>query len=134
MSPARGCGRCRNGLVRVLDFDGEDTSVDVCPCQYLPQPSTGGLGPRERRGQTWQKRAHCRLENGHDPDLWWPDAKGGEDVTYALSLCSSCPVTDECLSYAVEHGEKLGIWGGLMPEQRTKLRKGVNSNADSLAH
>jgi WhiB family transcriptional regulator, redox-sensing transcriptional regulator len=35
----------------------------------------------------------------------------------ALVFCSQCPVTQECLSYAIESGQQNGIWGGLTEAQ-----------------
>lgn len=128
MSPARGCGRCRNGLVRVLDFDGEDTSIDVCPCQYLPQ-SSGTAPARRNRDELWHDRAECSPDGIYDPDLWWPDKNSGPDVDYALAICGVCAVKADCLAYALERHEVQGIWGGLMPEQRKKLTEGVTRNA-----
>jgi len=38
--------------------------------------------------------------------------------------CGRCPVTQECLDFALSVNEKWGIWGGLSPEQRRVLVNG----------
>jgi WhiB family transcriptional regulator, redox-sensing transcriptional regulator len=40
-------------------------------------------------------------------------------------LCDSCPVRDECLSYALESDLVEGIWGGTSWQQRTEIRRVV---------
>ncbi len=54
-----------------------------------------------------------------DPDLFFP--AGREEESHALALCASCPVRQECLDYALEAGERFGIWGGMTEKQRRKL-------------
>lgn len=41
----------------------------------------------------------------------------------ARSLCERCPVRLPCLDYALETGEKWGMWGGLTPEERTREKR-----------
>jgi WhiB family redox-sensing transcriptional regulator len=49
----------------------------------------------------------CRA---YDPELFF--AERPEDVEYAKSLCSDCPVRAACLAGAVERQEPWGVWGG----------------------
>jgi len=68
--------------------------------------------------QPWMAAARCR---NVDPDLFFP-TKGGPDVTaHAKAVCAQCPVRTECLEYAVENGERYGVWGGLSPKERRPL-------------
>jgi WhiB family redox-sensing transcriptional regulator len=39
----------------------------------------------------------------------------------AKRICSTCAVQPQCLDYGL--GEDYGIWGGLSPKQRQRLRK-----------
>ena len=50
-----------------------------------------------------------------------PDFFDEEEPTLALAMCTSCPVRDTCLAYALDH-EHHGIWGGTLPSQREALR------------
>lgn len=37
-------------------------------------------------------------------------------------ICASCPVNAACAEWGLHH-EKYGIWGGLTPEERNRIRK-----------
>lgn len=67
---------------------------------------------------SWQKDAACR---GVNPELFFPTR--GDDTRVASRICSSCPVREECLEYAISHVEKFGIWGGLSERERRRLRR-----------
>ncbi len=66
----------------------------------------------------WQASANCL---GVDPDLFFPE-RGGS-TREAKAVCAGCVVRDECLDYALEHGEKFGIWGGLSERERRQVRR-----------
>lgn len=70
--------------------------------------------------EPWMDDALCAQT---DPDLFFPE-KGGSAAT-AKRICHECPVAGECLAYALEHGEREGIWGGLAPKERRKLERGA---------
>src|SRR5712691_11157913 len=72
-------------------------------------------GPEERR---WQEQANCL---GVDPDLFFPER--GASTREAKSVCRGCEVRAECLEYALRHGEKFGIWGGLSERERRRVRR-----------
>ena len=56
-----------------------------------------------------------------DPDLWFPEKGGGTRA--AKAVCRSCGVRNLCLTYALETGQTHGIWGGMSPEERQRLRR-----------
>ncbi|MFZ4584680.1 MAG: WhiB family transcriptional regulator [Acidimicrobiia bacterium] len=66
----------------------------------------------------WQERANCY---GVDPDLFFPER--GASTREAKSVCGGCEVRIECLEYALDNGEKFGIWGGLSERERRRLRR-----------
>jgi WhiB family redox-sensing transcriptional regulator len=66
--------------------------------------------------QPWLVFGACR---DADPNLFFPSNR--EETEQALSICASCPVRPECLDYALEAGERFGIWGGLTEKRRRKL-------------
>jgi len=39
-------------------------------------------------------------------------------VARAVAVCARCPVSAECLAYAIDQAEPDGIWGGRTPNQR----------------
>ena len=65
----------------------------------------------------WQVEAACR---GVDPDLFYPAQ--GESAAEAKAVCRECPVTAECLDYALETRQRFGIWGGKSESERRPLR------------
>src|ERR687897_314870 len=61
----------------------------------------------------WRHRALCRDE---DPELFFPIGNTGPAIVQleeAKAVCRRCPVTEECLSWALESGQDAGIWGGM---------------------
>jgi WhiB family redox-sensing transcriptional regulator len=66
----------------------------------------------------WQERANCL---GVDPDLFFPER--GASTREAKGVCRGCEVREECLEYALAHGEKFGIWGGLSERERRRVRR-----------
>jgi WhiB family transcriptional regulator, redox-sensing transcriptional regulator len=66
----------------------------------------------------WQERANCL---GVDPDLFFPER--GASTKEAKSVCGGCEVRMECLEYALRHGEKFGIWGGMSERERRRIRR-----------
>lgn len=67
--------------------------------------------------QPWVTQGACQ---GHDPDLFFPTQ--GESVAQAKAICGDCPVREACLEYALENGEKFGIWGGTSERERRRIR------------
>ena len=65
----------------------------------------------------WQDEANCL---GVDPDLFFPER--GASTREAKEVCRGCVVKNDCLEYALENGEKFGIWGGLNMRQRQQIR------------
>lgn len=40
----------------------------------------------------------------------------------AKRICGRCPVHDLCLQYALDNGERYGVFGGMTANQRDRLR------------
>ena len=63
--------------------------------------------------------ALCReVDSG---DLFFPEK--GDSPRAAKRICANCEVRDECLTWAINHNEAWGIWGGLTALERRKLRR-----------
>jgi WhiB family redox-sensing transcriptional regulator len=56
-----------------------------------------------------------------DPDLFYPER--GESTSSAKKVCRACFVRAQCLEFALENGEKFGIWGGLSERERRRIRR-----------
>jgi len=70
----------------------------------------------ERDPFTWQFEAACR---GTNADFFFPGSD--EDDSAAKSICDRCSVRLACLSFALERGERYGVWGGLSEKERSRL-------------
>ncbi len=66
----------------------------------------------------WQDYANCR---GADADLFFPER--GASTRKAKAICAECQVQAECLDFAIEIGEKFGIWGGMSERERRRVRR-----------
>jgi WhiB family redox-sensing transcriptional regulator len=66
----------------------------------------------------WRLDAKCR--EMHPDDFFIQP--GALMSTAVEAACRACPVSEECLDYALEHNIKHGIWGGLTPRKRRGLR------------
>ncbi len=56
-----------------------------------------------------------------DPALWFPES--GQPNGKAKLVCSWCDVKVECLAFALRANEQYGVWGGLSPQERRRLRR-----------
>src|SRR5580693_3018267 len=71
----------------------------------------------------WRAASACL---NTDPDVFFPVPVGtaaSKPAARALRICAGCPVRQECLDFAMESGEKDGIWGGTTPEERIRARR-----------
>ena len=74
-------------------------------------------------GTHWRDDAACR---DVDPTLYFPLGTGPaalEQAAQAKSVCSACPVVQQCLVFAVTTNQEYGIWGGLDEEERREVRR-----------
>ena len=72
---------------------------------------------------SWRDAAACRSV---EPDLFFPIGTTGTAVDHiaaAKAVCATCPVTRECLEFALETNQDSGVWGGTSEEERRKLRR-----------
>jgi WhiB family redox-sensing transcriptional regulator len=86
-----------------------DLEIDV---RSLPQQ----VSPPDH----WQERSACY---GLDPEVFFPTTE--EEAGLALSYCGVCPVREMCLAWAVQNGERYGVWGGTTEQQRRRLIRHV---------
>ena len=89
-----------------LAVEGEDHNVEIVEL----------LSGLEDRG--WQAQANCM---GVDPDLFFPER--GASTREAKEVCRGCVVREDCLEFALDNGEKFGIWGAMSERERRRLRR-----------
>ncbi|MBM7280330.1 WhiB family transcriptional regulator [Gordonia rubripertincta] len=77
---------------------------------------------------TWHEDAICSQA---DPDAWFPEK--GEATVAAKLICAGCDVREQCLQWALDNGERFGVWGGLSErerrEERARRRKAQEESA-----
>ena len=78
------------------------------------------------RDVSWHVDALCAEV---EPDLWFPE-KGGS-TKEAKRICGDCLVQAECLTYALDIGERFGIWGAKSERERHRLTKALAAIGDA---
>jgi WhiB family transcriptional regulator, redox-sensing transcriptional regulator len=104
------------------------------PARFAPS----ALAPKQRKSDvsilasslalgsadyTWRDQATCR---DTDPELFFPIGTTGQallQIAKAKSICCQCPVTVECLEFALETNQDTGIWGGNSEDERRHMRR-----------
>lgn len=84
-------------------------TTDAAPTRHDP---AAGMAS----DQVWKSAGLCSQV---DPELWFPDI--GENTRAAKRICADCPVTDQCLEYALASDERFGVWGGLDAGERRRI-------------
>jgi len=68
--------------------------------------------------QDWKNDAACR---GMDTNLFFPDEDNPTDYrkfAIARKVCAACPVSSQCLDYAITLNIEIGMFGGMSRKQR----------------
>lgn len=66
----------------------------------------------------WFDLAACK---GTDVHAWFPAR--GQSLKALRAVCETCPVREDCGTYALDHGIKHGVWGGLSERERRLIRR-----------
>jgi WhiB family redox-sensing transcriptional regulator len=86
----------------------------------MPMGAETGLFPLESE-LVWQREAACRgLGVEESRAIFFPSR--GESIDEAKAICRHCPVTQECLDFALAN-RCIGVWGGTTERQRRRLRR-----------
>jgi WhiB family redox-sensing transcriptional regulator len=73
----------------------------------------------------WQREAACRgLSLAESQAIFFPSR--GDSIDEARAICDRCPVTEECLAFALANN-CIGVWAGTSDRQRRRLRRGARS-------
>jgi len=89
------------------------------------KPLLSAMPEQSIYGSNWRLLAECRYM---DPELFFPASppSGSRQQTTANAqakakakeICARCPVSSECLAFALRTRQEYGIWGGLTQEER----------------
>lgn len=75
--------------------------------------------------EAWRKHAACIPL---DPDSFFPPPNSSN--TQTKLVCQSCSVRVNCLNYSVANRQEFGIWGGMVPKERMKIRRLMEQGVD----
>jgi WhiB family transcriptional regulator, redox-sensing transcriptional regulator len=72
--------------------------------------------------ESWRDEALCAQIGFID---FHPDKHdhGMARINIAKRICSMCDVQKECLEYSLVIADDHGVWGGMTPKERQRLRK-----------
>ncbi|WP_282697772.1 WhiB family transcriptional regulator [Streptomyces sp. CC208A] len=80
---------------------------------------------------SWHARAACYGIKPKEADrLFFHDPRHTRDRQQARQVCAACPVRLDCLNWALENKEKVGMWGGLTPKERAQWRTKLDDRLD----
>lgn len=130
-TPPRGASLLPDETGQPSGADGTD-EVAGAPARQSPakRPPSRRRTAFERPDEDdrgWRMKGHCL---GFDAELWFSPlpARRAE----AVSICSVCPVRQQCLSWATKTEQHFGIWGGVDFEVAI-TSNGVVDEAEALA-
>lgn len=66
----------------------------------------------------WMTKASCL-----DKDTNKFYTENEQQIAATKAFCKACPVRLSCLDYALRNDEEWGIFGGLTPPERLKIKK-----------
>jgi WhiB family redox-sensing transcriptional regulator len=102
-----------DGLLRVHGWTAGEPGN--CPGSYgppvkPPTPPAATLDPDD----DWADKAACTAV---DPEMFF-----SSDTDEARRVCAGCPVSEDCLRWAMDNNIEHGVWGGLTPSERHALK------------
>jgi WhiB family transcriptional regulator, redox-sensing transcriptional regulator len=78
----------------------------------------------------WWDLAYCK---GAPGDAFFPSEHTPNGYLEARSYCVRCPVQTECMMYAIDNNIEHGMWGGLTPNMRSRMRLELQTMTDANA-
>jgi WhiB family redox-sensing transcriptional regulator len=78
------------------------------------------MSPQAVLDRSWEDRARCK-ELGVPTRVFY-----AKRPAKARSVCAPCPVVEHCREYALIAPETHGVWGGLTPKERARIRRRRN--------
>lgn len=70
---------------------------------------------------SWRDQAVCAAPE-HANAMFFPGRGDSENLKAARRVCATCPVTEECLEFALLTNAE-GVWGGTSEKQRRTIKR-----------
>lgn len=81
----------------------------------------------------WRHAALCRTVDRDFFDIPSVGLAGQRThMRIEIAICQECPSQNPCLDYAMETRQPSGLWGGLLPKERSRLRQKQTRMANQL--
>ncbi|MDV6271516.1 WhiB family transcriptional regulator [Rhodococcus globerulus] len=88
----------------------------------IPMFAVIPLQENDTHPSPWRAFARCRTEDSaifFPPDGERPTARTARERA-AKQICRQCPVSVQCLDFALTTGQQHGVWGTTTPMERNK--------------
>lgn len=84
----------------------------------------------------WMKQAACPKSGLSDREFFPEKGDSKFAAEGAKAVCGMCPVQEACLNYALTEGIAHGIWGGMVPKERTaeRRRRDLTARYERIRH
>jgi WhiB family redox-sensing transcriptional regulator len=76
--------------------------------------------------EPWREQSACA---SYSADVFFPPSDVPGAARTAKTICATCPVQEECLSFALDTGQSDGVWGGMDAAERRRYRRRVRDRA-----
>ena len=76
----------------------------------------------------WRESANCNEIEDELLNFFFSDDET-EELT-ALMICATCPVTEDCLQYALSTRQTVGVWGMHNAQDRRNLKRQMSRRPD----
>ena len=81
----------------------------------------------------WRMAALCRTVDRDFFDIPSVGLAGQRThMRIEIAICQECPSQNPCLDYAMDTRQPSGLWGGLLPKERSRLRQKQTRMANQL--
>jgi WhiB family redox-sensing transcriptional regulator len=101
------------------------TGTDDYNRAYKRSPNYYGI---DKMDESWMSEGACSKSNDTETRKYMStifyNERNQSKTLAAKRFCASCPVRQECLDYALAVPHDNGVWGGLTPRERFKVRRG----------
>ncbi|MFI9340010.1 WhiB family transcriptional regulator [Streptomyces sp. NPDC052773] len=79
------------------------------------------------RNLDWLQQAACA---GLDHRAFFATSRHARaQVNAARRVCAACPVREQCATWAIQTGERWGVWGGMSQQELRRRRRRFTSRA-----
>lgn len=69
-----------------------------------------------------------KCASADDPDIFY--SYDNKDISKAKSICAECPLRKQCLTGALNSGERWGVWGGAS-QNELRATQSIDINGDA---